>query len=209
MNAIQIKLTKLSLRLNRYKFKEIKEFVLPNNQKVEIITFEGKHSNIGATTLFKTIIINEDLFLKYPKIIQDYVIAHELGHSRFSNLVFVIISFALLVANLLKILGFVAIISSFIISSILNYYYVFFVTLGIWGLIFFIIGLLITWKSEIDADFYAIKLLGLEKFISCKKVIKNKHSKIPIRRRIENVLSYPPDKLIFYLWDKKFRDKRQ
>lgn len=204
MNPIQIKLTKLLLWSERYKFKELMDYVLPNNQKVEIIIFKGKSPNIGATTLFKTIIINEDLFLKYSKIIQDYVIVHELGHSRFSNLAFVIISLVLLMAHLIKIFGFaiiIVLITTFIIPKFWIYICI---SLGIWGGIFLLIGLLITWKSEMDADFYAIKLLGVDKFISCKEEIKNRHSKISIRQRIENGLSYPPDKLIFYLWNKKY-----
>jgi hypothetical protein len=131
MTPIQIKLTKFLLSLNRYKFKQLREYVLPNNLRVEIITFEGKSSQIGITTPFKTIIINEDLFHKYTKAVQDYVIAHELGHRRFSYPIFNFISLLLLFGFILEILGLLVIIFS--VMLIIIFKFLVFFCLGLWG----------------------------------------------------------------------------
>jgi hypothetical protein len=75
------------------------------------------------------------------------------------------------------------------------------------GVIFFLIGLLIIWKSEIDADFNAIELLGFEKFLSCQEEIRIRH-KTTVRKKLIPLLLHPPDKLIFYLANKKFKKEQ-
>ncbi|MEK6977673.1 MAG: hypothetical protein AABX40_04640 [Candidatus Hydrothermarchaeota archaeon] len=189
----QIRLTKFYLWILGCEFKEAKECVLPNNQRLKICIFRGYHHFIGQSLPFLLIIVNEKLFSNYSKRFQDYIILHEYGHGR--SLTVNVLSF------LIPIFG--------ILSTVIFLSYAIFLGINsgpylwiVYSLLFSIIFLFITWSPEIYADFYAIRFLGLDEVILASKEKGTEEIKISKIDSIINRLISPPARLTFWLYRK-------
>ena len=185
---------------------EIKKFNLKNDQKIDIFTFDGEYHFKGQATLFSTIIVKNELFYKYSKNVQDYIITHEYGHIRFPLLFYLLFTIILVVSLLFEILGFIILISSLILIIPLLYYnftnWHSIISIIFGSLQITMIGLFITWLSEFDADSYAIRLLGLNNVIMARQEIIKNSKESSISGKILNFLTHPPPKFTFYLYQK-------
>lgn len=196
-------LTKWYLKHNKLRFVEIKRFNLKNNAKVDVFTFDGDYRYIGAATLFSTIVVNNELFYKFSKNVQDYIISHEYGHIRFPILIELFFSFILLCASFLQFIGFSLLVISLVLIIPLTYYkfpILYILDFTFCGLSLFIFGLFWKWLSELDADFYAIKLCGLDETITARNEIAQKNGKLSIKAKMLRYSSRMPPKLTFYLY---------
>ena len=196
-------LTKWYLKRNKLRLIEIKRFNLKNNVKVDVFTFGGHYRYVSEITPFSTIVANNELFYKYSKNVQNYFISHEYGHIRFPIFRQLLFTLILLCASFLQFIGFILLMFSLILIIPLIYYefsILYIRDFTFCGLLLFIIGLFCKWLSELDADFYAIKLCGLDEIIAARNEIEQKEGKISIKTKILRYSSRMPPKLTFYLY---------
>lgn len=206
VSKLQKSLTKLFLKSQKLKLIEIKKFNLKNNKKIDIFTFDGDYHFKGQATLFSTIIVQNELFYKYSKNVQDYIVSHEYGHIRFPLLFNLLLLFILVISLFIEILGLIILISSLILIIPLLFYnftnWESIISIIFGSLQITIIGLFITWLSEFDADSYAIRLLGLNNVIMARQEIIQNSIESSIMKQILIFLTHPPPKLTFYLHKK-------
>lgn len=182
-------------------FKEARNYNL-KGQRVELVTYTGDHFSGGQALPFLGIMIDERLFTDFSKNVQDFVIAHEYGHRRFPKIISLILFIILFATPFIELAGFV----SSIIFLILSIFYSIFIFEFIAGLIMFLLALSINWGSELDADFYAIDLIGLDNTKLAFEEMKSKKTKKSKSENIFYRLTHPPNKLTLYLY-KKFKER--
>jgi len=192
LNKIQLLLTKLYIKLIGCSFKELREYTLPNDQKVELLVFKKDFIYSGQATPFRTIIVHENVFADSKKV-QDFVVSHEFGHTRVPIALYWVI---LLIMALFFLSGVGLLIYSLKSSSIYHF---------ILGVIFLLIIVMISWILEISAIFFAIKLLGEKRIKLALAEMRSKKKKRSTGQRIIYFMTHPPNKLTFYLFDKIYK----
>lgn len=203
VSKLQKLLTIWILKNNKLKLIDIKKFNLKNDKKIDIFTFDGDFRFKGGATLVSTIIVKNDFFYNHSKLVQDYIISHEYGHIRFPIFFNLFSNFILMIASLLQLFGLLLLLISLtlIIPSIYYDYLIWHIRdFTFCGFSSFIFGLFWKWLSELDADFYAIKLCGLDEIITARNEMTLKEGKLSIKTKLIRYSSRMPPKLTFYLY---------
>lgn len=182
---------------------DMRKILLPNGENVTVSVY-SKEGDIclGQVTPANNIIVNEILFKTFSKRVQDYVLLHEFGHKRSSVLVqllvWVVVGFSAIAALLLSVSLF-SFLFSWIVMFLINPERVWVILpIVATNLVLLFIFLLVSWFGEINADFYAIKIMGLEKVKQAKKEIKQK-SKINKIQKLVVLVTHPPNFIVLRL----------
>ncbi len=183
LNARSIEYTTEYLKEHKCELREIKEYLLPNGKTVKLFVFKGRFLYMGQATKYSTIIIDEKVFTEHSKDFQDYVILHEYAHIR-SPIINVLSFFIPLITLFFGIFVFLSLITM----------------PSIFGVVLLIFLLLVAGLPEVDAEFYAIKILGLNKILSIHKEIRPKKSQKSIINEIASIITHLPVRLIFLFY---------
>jgi len=164
MNVALLWLTKLYLRSIEGKFVRVEVVRLLGEEDQEVVVFSSDKSPLlGQVTFFRTTIVHESALR--TKHLLDYVIAHETGHKKQwygyfiypLMIVCVFAAFSWILASVWSLLASIIYMNP---SSLLGTFF---------GLVFAVLSLAIlglySWALELNADFYAIRKLGLQAFL--------------------------------------------
>ena len=187
MNSILLKLTKWHINLGNGKYVRIETVKLPNGKDQEIAIFScDKPLYIGQCTPFRTIIIHEPVL--NDKQLLNYVLLHEMGHKTQWWSIFILPLIILVPASMFGlILAFVSLIQSMLQLNASQLLY-FLGELILAGLLL-LIPCAFSWAMELDAEFQAIKVIGLDSFLDIRNNLKKspKPSKVyVVIARIDN-----------------------
>lgn len=205
MNALQDLLTRWQLRLNGSEFVGIKKYPLPNNEEADVFVFDTDHQFKGAATLFSTIAVKSDIFNKYSRAVQDYIISHEMGHIRHPVLFYLAIHLLLFVLTVLKGMAVCTLALSFIWAGLIIFYelpMLYGILIVTYSILAIMLSVFFAWVSELDADFYAIGLLGLDTVMMARAEMSEEEGVLSSRRKISRLTRRPPPQLTFYLYRK-------
>jgi hypothetical protein len=196
MNAIKSKLSKWQIHNIGGNYVQTQTIKLPDGKEREIMIFAGdKALYLGQCTIFQTILIHESTLSNKPLF--DYILLHELIHTKQWWSVFIVPLIILIPVSLLL-----------LIFSLVNLL-LGVMELNLYGLLSSLVGILISaflfsipcsfsWIMELNADFKAIKEIGFESFIEIKnapKILKrNFYSSIII------MMTHPPTMVTVKLW---------
>lgn len=204
MNPILLRLTKLHIRLVGGRFVRTQTMRTPNGVEQEVTVFSSdKPMSVGQCTPIKTIIIHESVLENEQ--LSDYVLIHEMAHKKQWW------SFFAIPLCILVIFGFFSLVSAFmfLIQSLIsmNPSYL----LGFAGfLVAFVLALIIpcafSWMMELNADFAAIKQMGLEAFVGVRDELRKTH-KLTASWRIISWLTHPPLGITVRAW--RWRHKQE
>ena len=170
MNSILLKLTKWHINSTNGKYVRTEMVKLSNGKDQEIVIFSNENPlYIGQCTPFRTIIIHEPVL--NDKQLLNYVLLHEMGHKRQWWSIFILPLIILVPASMFVVLfAFVSLLQSiwqFNVSQLLY----FLGELILAGLLL-LIPCAFSWVMELDAEFQAIKVIGLDSFIDIRNNIK-------------------------------------
>jgi len=175
MNSTLLRLTKLHIRLHAAgRFVSTQTMETPNGKEQEVAIFSGvRPASLGQCTPFKTIIIHESVLGNEP--LSKYVLVHEMAHKKQWW------SFFKIPLCLLVLLGLIN--DRWVLMSVLTL-----VTLSAFS-----------WILELNADFVAIRHLGLDAFLGIRgrlrEICKPTSSSI-----IVNYLTHPPIGVTVLIW---------
>lgn len=198
MNPIILNLTKFQIRGINGKYIRTESFALPDGNKQEIVVFSGEKSLfLGQCTPFKTIIIHEIIVNNERAL--NYVLLHEMAHKKqWWSFLFIPLVFTMIAGFMYLIPTF-----SFIFYSIhfqdFNYLIAFFVSLVL-SLLLIILPWAFSWFMELNADFHAIKVIGINEY---KDIMSNilKPRQLDLSSRIITRLTHPPVNMIIRCWN--------
>jgi len=203
MNAILLRLTRLHIRLIGGKFVRTQIMKTPNGIEQEVAIFSGdKTIFLGQCTPFRTIIINESVL--NDERLSNYVLIHEIAHKKQWW------SYFGIPLLLLVIFGFLCLTWAFVflILSLISMnpsYLLRFAWCIVSSLLAFIIPCAFSWALEMNADFAAIKHIGLQVFEEIRDDLR-KTRQLPLSSRIINWLTHPPVGLTVRVW--RWRHKK-
>ena len=198
-------LTKWQLRANGSEFVGLKKYPLPNDKEVDVFVFDTDYQCKGAATLFSTIAVKNDIFNKYSRAVQDYIISHEMGHIRHPILFYLATHLLLFVLTMLKGMAIYTLASSFIWGGLIIFHelsILYGILIVAYSILAIILSIFFAWVSELDADFYAIGLLGLNTVIMARAEMSAKEGILSSRRKLSRFTRRPPPQLTFYLYKK-------
>lgn len=204
MNCILVRLTRLHIRLIGGKFVRMQIMKTPNGIEQEVTIFSGdKTMFLGQFTPFRTIIINESV-LRNERL-SNYVLIHEMAHKKqwWSYLAIPLL--------LLVIFGFLGLTWAFVflILSLISMnpsYLLRFAWYVVLSLLAFIVPCAFSWALEMNADFAAIKQMGLKTFEEIRDDLR-KTRQLPLSSRAINWLTHPPVGLTVRIW--RWRHKQE
>jgi len=159
LNKVVLSLTKLYLRSQKAKFKNISRIKLPDSREVEFVVFTNDNDFwLGQATITGAIIVHEKCFSSTELL--HYVVAHEDAHRRswysYLTLPLVIIlwpyGFFAMCTAIFYLAAMVAAGDHNILPS--------FLSMLIIGLLAIAIGCFYSWFIEYKADSKAIRILG-------------------------------------------------
>ena len=210
VNELQVLLTKWQLRANGSEFVGLKKYPLPNNKEADVFVFDTDHQCKGAATLFSTIAVKSDIFNEYSITVQDYIISHEMGHTRHPILLNLATHLLLFVLTILKGMAICTLALSFIWGGLIIFH-VLSILYGIiivtYSILAIMLSTIFAWVSELDADFYAIGILGLDTVIMARAEMSAKEETLSFRRKLSRFTRRPPPQLTFYLYKKLGKNK--
>jgi len=175
----------------------------PNGIEQEVAIFSGdKTIFLGQCTPFRTIIINESVL--NDERLSNYVLIHEIAHKKQWW------SYFGIPLLLLVIFGFLCLTWAFVflILSLISMnpsYLLRFAWCIVSSLLAFIIPCAFSWALEMNADFAAIKHIGLQVFEEIRDDLR-KTRQLPLSSRIINWLTHPPVGLTVRVW--RWRHKK-
>ena len=170
MNSILLRFTKIQIFWINGKFVRTQILKTPTDTEREVIIFSGdKTIFLGQCTPFRTIIIHESL-LKNERL-SNYVLIHEMAHTKQWWSVFIIPLIFLVIFSLFSLAwAFVSLIQ--LLISMNPIYLIGFM----WGVIISALSLVIpcafSWVMELNADFAAIGYLGLQTFMEIREDLR-------------------------------------
>jgi len=177
-------LTKLVYKKPNRIYKDIIKFTLYNGTDIEIIIFSERNPlYIGQATIFNTIIVEESIFSRYNNSARNYIITHEYAHTKQSVLSIIgILSGVILLMYLIKIFQQHSLYITYgLISSLIEF-----------SLIAVGVISVFSWIIEIDADYYAIKLIGKDIFLDAKHDLKSKAPQRTFFQKFVIRMTHPP-----------------
>ena len=196
MNVIVSKLTKWHISSIRGNYVRTQTTIFPDGKEREIMIFSGEKAlYLGQCTILRKIIIHEGILDN--NLLFYYVLSHEFAHSKQWWEVFIIPLILLLPISLCLLM--LSLFNLFLATIELNLYNLLVSIAGILvsGLLF-AVPCGFSWIMELNADFAAIKKVGLQTFIDIKnapKLLKrNFYSNIII------FMTHPPTKFTIKLW---------
>lgn len=197
MNSILLGLTKLHIRSVNGRFIRTQILKTPNGIEQEVAIFSGdKTLFLGQCTPFKTIIIHESVLNN--ERLSGYVFIHELAHRKqWWSFLAIPLLFLVVLSFLLLVFAFVSLIQSFI--SMRPSFLVGFVRGVILSVLALTIPCAFSWVLELNADFVAIKHIGLQSFLEVRDEIR-KTRKLTVSSRIINWLTHPPVEITVRVW---------
>jgi len=202
MNRVMIFLTKIDIRFLNGRYVRTQVVKIPDGREQEIMVLSGQNTLFaGQCTIFRTIIINESVLDNGPRF--NYVITHEMAHKdQWWGYLFY--PLALLVIGSLFLLAMSIYFLIQFVTSIDVYYLVGFLAMLSLAAAFFIIPCAFSWLMELNADFKAINVLGLQTFIKVFNV--RPKNKLSTSQKIIIRITHPTQRLTISLW-KRFHDK--
>ena len=197
MNSILLGLTKLHIRSVNGRFVRTQTMKIPNGIEQEVAIFSGdKPIFLGQCTPFRTIIIHESVLNN--ERLSNYVLIHELAHRKQWWSFFAIpLSFLVILSFYFLVLAFVFLIQSLIAMN--PSYLLGFMRYVIMSVLALIIPCAFSWMLELNADFVAIKHIGLEAFLEIRDELR-KTRKLTLSLRIINWLTHPPVGITVRVW---------
>ncbi len=205
VNRLQALLTKWQLRVNGAEFVGLKKYPLPNNKEADIFVFDADYQCKGASTLFSTITIKNNIFDNYSQRVQDYIISHEMGHIRHPALFYLTTHLLLFAFSILKGIAICILALSFIWSGLIIFHELSILhglLIVAYSILTIMLSTFFSWVSELDADFYAIGLLGLNNIMIARIEMTAEEGMIPFRKKLSRFTRRPPPQLTFYLYKK-------
>lgn len=189
MNVVLLWLTKQYLRLIDGKFLRIEVIKLLDEEKQEVIVISSdKWPLLGQRTLFGTTIIHESAFS--TERLLNYVFIHEIGHKKqwYGFLIYPLIVVCMLGAMAFFLMSLLSLLASLIFLNP-SYLLTTLFALCFMALSFAILGIF-SWALELDAEFYAIRKLGLWGVLAARADIP-KSRKFPWYLRALGLLTHP------------------
>ena len=190
MNVALLWLTKLYLRSIGGKFVRTEVIRLLGAEDQEVVVFfSDKSPLLGQVTFLRTTIVHESVFRS--KHLLDYVIAHETRHKKqwYVYFIYPIIIVCVFAAFFLMLAAVWSLLASIIYMNPGYLLGTFF------GLVFAVLSSAIfglcSWTLELNADFYAIKKLGLQAFLNALADAPKPHKRSFYLRAII-LLTHPP-----------------
>jgi hypothetical protein len=203
MNIAILWLTKKYIYFIGGKFVRTEVIRLPNEKEQEVIVIShDKWPLLGQFTLFGTTIIHESAFR--TERLLNYVALHEIGHRKQGYGYFI---FPLLVICAFAFLAFVSIALWSILDSIIffksSYLLTAFLALCLAAFSLGVLGIY-SWILELNAEFYAIRKLGLQGVLAAREDIPE-HPKFSWYLRAWGLLTHPPNSVTIsvYYWTHK------
>jgi len=170
MNSIQLKLTKSHIQRANGKYVRTESVKLPNGKNQEIVIFSNDKSlYLGQSPFFGTIIIHESVL--NDERLFNYVLLHEMAHKKqwWSYLILPLL--LLVLASFVSVIFALSTLIDSIINRNPNQLLTFFVELLVAG-VFLVIPCAFSWAMELDAEFQAIKMIGLDSFLYIRNNLK-------------------------------------
>ena len=196
MNTILLGLTKFSIWSQNGKFIRTQIIRIPNYIEQEVAIFSGDTWFIGQCTLFRTIIINESVLEN--KRLLDYVLIHEFAHTKqWWSLFSIPLGFVLIFSFYTIFVSLIFLIQA--ITSINATYLFGFIVWLIISIFTFVIPCLFSWILEFDAEFAAIKYMGLDTFIEIRGDLQKTRT-LSLSGRIIRRLTHPTDGITVRVW---------
>ncbi|MFW6105091.1 MAG: hypothetical protein ACOC7P_00755 [Chloroflexota bacterium] len=176
---------------------------IPNGIEQEVAIFSGDETIfLGQCTPFRTIIIHESVLNN--ERLSNYVLIHEMAHRKQWWSFFAIpLLFLLIFSFFYLVWAFIFLIQSLI--SMNASYLLGFTWCAILALLTFIIPCAFSWALEMNADFAAIKHIGLQAFEEIRDELR-KTRQLTLSSRIINWLTHPPVGLTVRVW--RWRHKK-
>jgi len=190
LNKVVLSLTKLYLRSQKAKFKNISRIKLPDNREVEFVVYTSDDDFLlGQATLTGAIIVHAKCF-GTPGLL-NYVVAHEDAHRRswysYLTLPLVIIlwpyGFFVMCTALFYLVAIVAAGDYSILPSFFSMLFI--------GLLAIAIGCFYSWFIEYKADSKAIRVLGMDTVLHAREQM-DRFPKLPLSWRIIARMTHPP-----------------
>ncbi len=197
MNSILLGLTKSHIRLINGRFVRTETMRIPNGIEQEVAIFSGdKPILLGQCTPFRAIIIHESVL--NSERLSNYVLSHEMAHRKqwWSFLAIpmcfpVILSFLFIGQALFFLIQSLASMSP---SYLLGF---------MWCVLMSVLALIIpcafSWLLELNADFVAIKHIGLKAYLEIRDELR-KTRKPTVSSTIINRLTHPPAAITVRVW---------
>ena len=173
MNSTLLKLTRSHIHLIGGKFVRTQIVKTPDGIEEEVAIFSGdKTTFLGQCTPFRTIIIHESVLNN--ERLSNYVFIHEMAHKK-------------------QWWSFFAIPLCFLV--VFSFFYL------AWAvtLLAFVSLFVLSWIMELNADFVAIKDVGLQPFSEIKDELR-KTRKLTVGSRIIKWLTHPPVGMTMRVW---------
>ena len=205
VNGLQIRLTKWQLRANGSEFVGLKKYPLPHNKEVDIFVFDADYQCKGISTIFSTIAVKKDIFSNYSQTVQDYIISHEMGHIRHPALFYLATHLLLFTLTILKGIAICILALSFIWSGLIIFHELSILhglIIVTYSILAIMLSTFFSWVSELDADFYAMGLLGLDTVMIARTEMTAEEGIIPFRNKLSRFTRRPPPQLTYYLYKK-------
>lgn len=197
MNSILLGLTKFHIRFINGRFVRTQTMKIPNGAEQEVAIFSGdKTMFLGQCTPFRTIIIHESVLNN--ERLSNYALIHEAAHVKQWWSFFAIPLYFLVIFSILSLAwAFVSLIQS-LMSMNPSYMLGF-----MWGVIISALSLAIpcafSWTLELNADFVAIRYIGLQTFLEIREDL-HKIRKTTVSSRIINRLTHPTVGITVRVW---------
>lgn len=196
-----------TLKSNKRSFIKIQKYNLPNNTSEEIYVFKKEEELTLGQSIWGTIVLNNTVN-SFPENAKNYILLHEQGHLRLNPIISILLVIGIVSSAIIALSGILGVIGlllfSLIKQPIINPIYGV-ISIAILTLPYCILQFL----NEGNADYQAIKTLGVKKFKAAKKEIKaeTKHlkNKLPkwklILYNTYIKLTYPPENWIIKIYE--------
>ena len=197
MNSILLRLIKIHIFLINGRFVRTQIMKTPTDTEREVIIFSGdKTIFLGQCTPFRTIIIHESLLNN--ERLSNYVLIHEMAHTKQWWSVFAIPLGFLVICSLFSLAWAFASLIQLLISMNPIYLIGF-----MWGVIISALSLVIpcafSWVMELNADFAAIGHIGLQAFMEIREDLR-KMRKPTLSSIIIGRLTHPTIRITACVW---------
>ena len=203
---IQDRLTGFFLKMQNAEVKETIEYGYGGYDN-EVYIYSSNSKKKAHANLWGTIVMPEFLFTEYSKVVQNYFFLHELGHLKF-NLLIKIFVYILFMVTLLASLSGGVFLLILIITMLINVFpvsnfIVGFVYYSRYVILFGLVAMSISWLYELNADIFAVEIIGKESYLEVRDELHAKSGKVGLIEKIRYRFLYPPFRLLWYILTRK------